>query len=921
MIFFISSNNLFGQEIINYTTEDGLPNDIIYNFHQDNNGYLWFGTDDGLSKFNGKYFTTFTTKNGLYNNYVIDVKGYNEDTLAIATWGGGLHLFTKDSLIKPIKNDFLKINELLIYKKDIYTYFGNNIFLYKKIKKDWKLVSFGIDTTKSYVENPLKNQTISPRVSKIKEDLFFHSNYKSGLHDSKYFEGVSILTNNKKLEYRFSHLNGKVISTITNFNNSFIAAEGNKLIFLNEEKILNEEVLNFMGFNIIKIIPLNKEELLLLSSDKNSFKELYLYHLKNKKIINVREKYNINSTVSDFGLDFENNIWITTNGSGVFQIPNLKTGILPVVKDDAIYKMKYYNDKLYALSPGYLWEIKGNKQKKIKLNAFGKGLHVYKNKLYISSFTQKDTLLIDNNIIEIKGLLNYRDEDFVISSQESLVINGKEEKRIPNSINHILKTETHLIFSTGLGLYLLNKKTNEVTSLDFKELQNTQITKTIKKDDALWVATNKGLVKYKNNKIERFTVDEGLLSNNIKDILINDDEKLWIATSKGVSVFDGVSFVNITKEENLISNNVTSLVKNNKGEIFIGTTAGISVYNTKKEIVEQPPPIINVYQDNSSFTFDVISYNSSNSLFSQYQINNEKWITTSANKVNFNNFKEGNYSFQLRAKKPNSVWQYSESYKFSIVIPFYKKKIFIVLIILIIFGLSILFIINQLRKSKKANKKLKNAIEEQEQLEKKLNSVRENIAQDFHDDLGNKLASITVLTDLLSGKITGENEKKIVYKIQENSDSLYKGTKDFIWSLNSKSDNLEELVTYLSDFGEEFFHKMNISFKIQKEIATNISLPYYWSRHIILIFKEAMTNVAKHANAKDCEIRFFCDFKVLKIQLLDNGKGFKESDLKFTNGLKNMQLRAVKINGDINISSTEKGTLISFNSKLPKRGS
>ena len=470
-------------------------------------------------------------------------------------------------------------------------------------------------------------------------------------------------------------------------------------------------------------------------------------------------------------------------------------------------------------------------------------------------------------------------------------------------------------------MYQLDKYTNDVVSSNFKELRNTQVTKVIPENDYLWVATNKGLVKLFEDKVEKFTTQEGLLSNSIRDILITKDKKLWIATSKGVSIFDGITFVNITKEDNLISNNVSSLTLDNTGNVFIGTTAGISVFEKSEKIIEQKPPILNVFQSDTSFNFDAISYNSSSSLFVQYQINNQPWVTTTLNTISFKNFKEGYYTFRVRAKKPNSTWQYSKDYNFSVVIPIYKKRIFIVVIVLVLISIITLFVIYQLQKSKKFNRNLVRAMNEQKKLEKRLNTVRENIAQDFHDDLGNKLASITVLTDILSNKNISTDDKKIVYQIQENSDSLYKGTKDFIWSLNSKSDRLEELVTYLSDFGEEFFHKMNISFTIKKDIKSNIALPYYWSRHLILIFKEAMTNVAKHAKAKECEIQFFCDSAILNITLIDDGIGFLQSENTAHNGLINMKKRAKKINANLTISSSKKGTKISFHTKLPKQGS
>ncbi len=275
--------------------------------------------------------------------------------------------------------------------------------------------------------------------------------------------------------------------------------------------------------------------------------------------------------------------------------------------------------------------------------------------------------------------------------------------------------------------------------------------------------------------------------------------------------------------------------------------------------------------------------------------------------------------YQLEKKEKENLQLKKDSYFKDLKI---SKKNIDILFIVIGFTTLICFIIfYYLTKYRKSNIALKKSIEKGLKLENKLATVRENIAQDFHDDLGNKLASITVLTDVLSKKIEESENKKIVKKIQDNSDGLYKGTKDFIWALNTKSDYLEELITYLSDFGEDFFHKLDISFTIKKNIESNILLPPYWSRHLILIFKEAMTNVAKHSKAKDCEIQFFCDNTQLKISLVDDGIGFCYVGKSFENGLENMKKRASKINGELEIKSNNNGTRVIFRSKLPKEGS
>ena len=244
----------------------------------------------------------------------------------------------------------------------------------------------------------------------------------------------------------------------------------------------------------------------------------------------------------------------------------------------------------------------------------------------------------------------------------------------------------------------------------------------------------------------------------------------------------------------------------------------------------------------------------------------------------------------------------------------------VILIGSLAFGIILVsLILYQLKRMRNKNIELRVEIEQREILEKELQIVRDNIAKDFHDDLGNKLARIVTLSDLMIS--TSENRDKAhivkaLKSIKMDSDVLYKGTRDFMFSLKAKSDYLEELFTYLSDFGEEFFESFDIDFFVDKKIERNIKLPYYWNRQIIMIFKEAMTNVVKHSKAKHVTLSIHQEDDGLVMSLKDAGVGFDMSDLKHKNGLSNMRARAEKIGATLNIRSDEKGTLVELNTKL-----
>src|SRR5579859_5247929 len=74
-LFFPISINLQAERlpIRTYTTADGLANDHINRIRRDSRGFLWFCTDEGLSRFDGYTFISYTTNDGLPNPHVNDL--------------------------------------------------------------------------------------------------------------------------------------------------------------------------------------------------------------------------------------------------------------------------------------------------------------------------------------------------------------------------------------------------------------------------------------------------------------------------------------------------------------------------------------------------------------------------------------------------------------------------------------------------------------------------------------------------------------------------------------------------------------------------------------------------------------------------------------------------------------------------------
>ncbi len=155
--------------------------------------------------------------------------------------------------------------------------------------------------------------------------------------------------------------------------------------------------------------------------------------------------------------------------------------------------------------------------------------------------------------------------------------------------------------------------------------------------------------------------------------------------------------------------------------------------------------------------------------------------------------------------------------------------------------------------------------------------VRKLAAEDLHDEFGNKLTRISLLTELIKARLNGHGSEveDLLTKISDNSNQLYQGTKDFIWSINPENDSVYEVAVRLKDFGDDIFDKTDVRFNVSgiSESLKPLMLSMGHSRHLMLLFKEAMSNVLKHAGASEVTLRFSVRMGEVAISLADNGKG------------------------------------------------
>jgi len=209
----------------------------------------------------------------------------------------------------------------------------------------------------------------------------------------------------------------------------------------------------------------------------------------------------------------------------------------------------------------------------------------------------------------------------------------------------------------------------------------------------------------------------------------------------------------------------------------------------------------------------------------------------------------------------------------------------------------------------------------------KLND-RLHISRGLHDDLGSTLSSISVYSQVAQ-KLSEKNDKaelnEMLGKISNTSNEMVSEMNDIVWAINPKNDSMEKIIQRMESFARPMLATRNIMFDLNYDDGSlHSNLTMEKRKNFYLVFKEAVNNAFKYSGCSKIETTISNSNKQLKLVVKDNGVGFDlnheliETTSLSGNGLKNMQMRAEEMKGQLTIESfLEKGTAIKLTIPIP----
>ena len=252
-----------------------------------------------------------------------------------------------------------------------------------------------------------------------------------------------------------------------------------------------------------------------------------------------------------------------------------------------------------------------------------------------------------------------------------------------------------------------------------------------------------------------------------------------------------------------------------------------------------------------------------------------------------------------------------------------KQRTFILISLagILFSGLVIGFLYVRQQNIKEENLKRENALKLQlaeAELANKIHKERERISKDLHDNVGAHINSLIAGIEVSNLHVRQDQQDKAVELLKildEDARHAMSELRETIWLLDKDAVSLADFKDHVSSYlnaQRPFLKDLNAKIKLDKKLSTEVHLKPEQSLHLFRIVQEALTNTRKYSQATTFTVMFTYHQDQLIIDITDNGRGFKDGEIKGSgNGLKNMRARSKAMNASFELShSTNTGVHI-----------
>jgi len=590
-IYFIIASAFAGNDVFFHkiSISQGLSQFSVMSIYQDEFGVLWFGTREGVNRYNGNImeviYPTFSTKNALPESIIYNICGDKKGHVYFHSQNGVTEYNLYTSSINTITQN--NVDAIAYGAQELWIAEGNLIYSYRD---GHKTLFTKLETTQSPISYIMQASDMRIYVGTISSGVFVIDQNKRTKSVISGCNQVScIFEDNNKTFWITTYGNGiyKIErgGSITNYHTKYNPLGNN--ICSNDVRKICQDNNGFMWIGTYNgLDKLNPEKELFTHYSAGENSSLYLS----------------NESVRSLLKDNQGTIWVGTYFGGVdyfnpdinfYTFHDLQKGYFQNKPFPIISKIiEYENESIFLCTEGYgliYYSLKDKTYKVFQANNNDTNSLIANNIKATYYDSQEKKLWIGTHLGGDGGVC-------VLDIQEWKFIRYpaiKPDWPKANNTNAIIPYNEDLLVATQNGLFMLDKKKKNFSLFSDKLHKIASFVNDIKidKSNNLWIASINGVYKYNltSNEIESYLYDASNLAsisnNNATKILIDSKDRIWIATSGGgVNLYDETKngFITYNKKSNgLINDFVSNICESFHGKIVISTTEGLAILDAE----------------------------------------------------------------------------------------------------------------------------------------------------------------------------------------------------------------------------------------------------------------------------------------------------------------------------------------------------
>ncbi|GJM33138.1 MAG: histidine kinase [Saprospiraceae bacterium] len=726
----------------NFTTDHGLPSPEVYEIIQDSKGFIWFGTDNGVSRFNGYEFENFGFEDGLLNNVVFYLKEDEAGRIWMGTMSGNLYYHEKDSIfpfpfndvIEQFREQFHSTNGILVKKDTVYLGLSGMgvIAIYPDGTYNFPLNKQAecLQTVKSNTDLLLCYQKAVNKTSVTPNDWawnFYSDEFQfetkipsfSLAFSGGNFFGVELANHyllNTKGQFLLIQKNNKSVqwqSAISN-NVSELSMGPDGEIFVGYTEKKGAEIYpDLTAFTERRpLVLLAGNSITDIMKDRAggywfSTLEQGVFYCSNFSYRVYNEQSGLtNANIRALAVKDSESFYVAADDGSVYKMNTKNQSALihlPGIDEPEINEMVYspHFDRLWIggiriryLEDGH-WKYVLDRNVFDKRAAASKRLVLSRDGNSIWGCYAQGFMKIDARSSEIQ----YRSSEDDLKQRTLTFYEDNDHHNWIGNVSGIYEFKNNQLTSPGVDYALFSIRVEDINQMQ---------------DSTLVLGTKGGgIVLWKNESRIVINEEGGLTSNMIECLFIDQKQNIWVGTLNGLNkisydpLMGNFKVENFTMAHGLPSNEINDVCVVGE-DVWVATPRGLVQLGKSPSQQNEPQPLLkavwvnnhsvnldqqhvfNYYENNFQFHFLTLNYKLAGRINYRYRLEeSEKWNYTTNTSVNFPRLSPGEYAFEIQAQNEDGRWGIPLLLEFRILSPYWYNWIFWLGLVLILLFLMV----------------------------------------------------------------------------------------------------------------------------------------------------------------------------------------------------------------------------------------